>query len=91
MSSLRWPDKDKDELLDYTIDWSARLATDAIATSTWTVPSGLTTTMNSFDADSTTIWLKDGVDAVKYAILNHITTTGGRVMEQTVLLKVKEK
>lgn len=91
MSNLRWPDKDKDELLDYTIDWAARLATDVIATSTWTVPSGLTTPSNSFDADSTTVWLSGGTDGIKYSILNHITTTGGRVMEQTVFLKVKEK
>jgi hypothetical protein len=91
MSTLRWPDKDKDEVLDYTIDWSARLATDTIATSTWFLDTGITATMDSFDTTSTTIWLQGGTDGVKYLCLNRVTTSGGRTMDQTVALKVKEK
>ena len=40
--SISWPSKDPDEVLDYELDWSLRLAGDTIVTSTWTVPSTLT-------------------------------------------------
>jgi len=33
--SLRWPDKDPDELLDYTVDWSRYLDTLTIASVEW--------------------------------------------------------
>ena len=33
--SLRWPDKDPDEQLDYTVDWSRYLDTLTIASVAW--------------------------------------------------------
>lgn len=33
--ALRWPDKDPDELLDYTVDWSRYLDTLTIASVEW--------------------------------------------------------
>ena len=33
--SLRWPDKDPDEQLDYTVDWSRYLDTLSIASVAW--------------------------------------------------------
>ena len=33
--SYKWPDKDKDELLDYNIDWSRFLGADTISAVTW--------------------------------------------------------
>jgi len=34
--ALRWPDKDPDELLDYTVDWSRFLGDLTIASVQWT-------------------------------------------------------
>jgi hypothetical protein len=31
----KWPDKDKDEILDYSIDWSRFLGDDTISGVTW--------------------------------------------------------
>ena len=33
--ALRWPDKDPDEQLDYTVDWSRYLDTLTIASVAW--------------------------------------------------------
>lgn len=33
--SYKWPDKDPDEIVDYTVDWSRFLVTDTITVATW--------------------------------------------------------
>lgn len=92
MALLSWPTKDPDEVLDYQMDWSARLNGDTITASTWAVVgAGLTVQSNSFSATSTTVWLAGGTLATKYLLTNRVTTTGARVMEQTVALKIKAK
>ena len=35
--SYKWPDKDKDEILDYSIDWSRFLGDDTISGVSWFV------------------------------------------------------
>jgi len=89
--ALTWPFKDPDEVLDYEIDWSDRLGTDTIATSTYTVPAGITKNSSTNDDTTTTVWLSAGTEGETYSILNRITTAGGRTMDQTVKLKVKSK
>ena len=37
--SFRWPSKDPDETLDYSVDWSRFLASATIASVTWAVKS----------------------------------------------------
>lgn len=83
--------KDPDEVLDYAIDWKSRLAGDAIVSSTWIVPDGLTQDQASVSGSRTTIWLSGGVVNQVYNVLNRITTVGGRTMDQTVPLTVKSK
>ncbi len=89
--ALTWPFKDPDEVLDYDIDWSARLLTDTISTSTWIVPDGITKDSDSKTATTTTVWLSGGTLGDKYELTNRIVTTGGRTMDQSVDLKVKSK
>jgi hypothetical protein len=91
MSFQSWPDKDPDEVLDYEIDWTSRLGSDTIATSTWTVPTGLTSASNSSTTTTATIWLSGGTTGTTYRVLNEITTAGGRTMDQTVTLKIADK
>jgi hypothetical protein len=88
---LEWPAKDPDEVLDYAIDWKARLAGDAIASSAWTVPTGLTENSSSVSGTKTVLWLSGGTLDQSYSILNRITTTGGRTMDQSVTLSVRSK
>jgi hypothetical protein len=87
----RWPNKDPDEVLDYAIDWSQRLAGDIIVTSTFTVPTGIVMNSQSKTNTMTTIWLSGGSEGVSYDILNRIVTNGGRTMDQTVELRVRSK
>lgn len=92
--ALSWPAKAPDERLDYRIDWSARLGDDdTIASSLWIVPDDLTAETPTIEADDTMtqIWLSDGVLGVTYQIVNRVTTAVGRIMDQTMKLKIKVK
>jgi hypothetical protein len=89
--ALTWPNKDPDEVLDYELDWSARLGTDTISSSTWTVPTGITKNSDSHTTTTTTVWLQGGTVAASYTFNNRIITAGGRTMDQSVKLKIKEK
>lgn len=86
-----WPAKDPDEELDYEIDWSPRVGTDAIATSTWIVPTGITSADGSNDDTTTTIWLSGGTVGTTYTLTNRIVTDAGRTMDQSVKIKIKTK
>lgn len=95
--------KDPDEVLDFTGDWTTALAGDTIVTSTFpdfnadelvtedfpTPP--LVKDSDSFDDGHFTIWLSGGAEGATYAFTNRITTAGGRTMDRTVKLKVKTK
>lgn len=90
--SLSWPFKDPDEVLDYSIDWSGRLSgDDTISLSVWTVPDGITNEEEDKSGATTTLWLSGGSEGQTYSFLNRVTTVGGRVMDQTVTLKIKSK
>lgn len=89
--ALTWPDKDPEEVLDYQIDWTDRLDGDTIATSAWTVPTGITQNSNTFTTTATTIWLSGGTLDERYELTNRITTAGGRTMDQSVRVKIKAK
>ena len=77
--------------LDYTVDWSKWLGADTIATSTWTVESGLTTESTSNTTTSATIWISGGSAGQSYAVTNRIVTAGGRTDERTIYLKVRNR
>lgn len=91
--SLRWDDKDPDEVLDYLIDWGSRRLDegDTIVSSSWTVPAGLTQTDAAFTDTTTTVWLSGGTLGTTYEITSQIVTAGGRTMEQTARLRIGAK
>jgi len=80
--------KDPDELQDYTIDWAALLGTDTISTSTWTVPSGLTSSATSKTTTTATVWLSGGTGGQEYEVMNEITTVAGRTYQKTIVIPV---
>jgi len=90
MIAPRWPDKDPDDVLDYSVDWSAPLAldADAISSSSWIVPSGLTRLSDTWNQTATVIWLSGGTAGESYLLTNRIVTTGGRTRDQSVQLPV---
>jgi len=88
----RWTEpKDPDENLDYSIDWAPSLDGDTIASSTWTVPVGVTRGLDTNTETITTIWLTGGTAGQNYELMNRIVTAGGRTREQTCSLRVSNK
>jgi hypothetical protein len=104
--SYKWPDKDKDELLDYSIDWSRFLDTDTISGVTWYIDAadgtktevsatdivnGLQFAQGTYTNTVATIRLGLGTNNVRYRITCKITTNGGLQYERSVFLRIKEK
>ena len=54
--------KDPDAVLDYSVDWSAWLAGDEIASSLWLLEEGaiLEQVTDTMTATKTTVWLQSG-------------------------------
>lgn len=75
--------KDPNAILDYTVDWTRWLNGDAIATSEWTIPDGLTKVTDSRTSKTATVWLSSGGAGQSYTITNRITTTGGRTEDRS--------
>lgn len=90
--ALTWPNKDPDEVLDYTLVWAERLGIDTILTSDWPdSPDGITIDSDAFDDTTTTLWLSGGTDGITYVFVNRIVTAAGRTMDQSVKVKVKTR
>lgn len=88
--------KDPDEVLDFLLDWSARVTDgDTITTSQWIMPTatsgGIIKNSDTSTASTTTIWLSGGIDGTSYSIVNRVITAGGRTMDQTCYVKIKAR
>jgi len=83
--------KDPNAILDYSIPWTTWLSADTIATSSWTVPTGITATLTTNSTTTTTIWLSGGTVRTEYALVNRITTAGGRTQDQTIYITIQER
>ena len=91
---LVWPSKDPDEVLDYEINWTARLAGDTISSSEWVLPTAdavdpLVLDSDNNDTTSATAWLSGGKLGKSYEITNRVVTATGRTMDQIVVLNIK--
>jgi hypothetical protein len=80
--------KQANEVLDFSIDWSARLGNDTVASSNWVTPAGITKGSNSFGNSTTTVWLSGGTAGTDYDCVNTITTAGALTLIQTLRIKV---
>jgi hypothetical protein len=87
--ATNWPPKTTTEYLDYVLNWAARLGSDTITQSVWSVaPTGLTIGDQSFTTTTATVWLGGGERNKLYRLTNRVTTAAGRIMEETVTLQV---
>ena len=105
--SLKWPNKDPDEILDYSIDWSRFLGSATISGVTWYVddadgvkteliPSGqLVNGIQLISATNTTTVttarLGSGTNNILYQFYCQITSSDGLVVERKVRLRVRNK
>lgn len=91
--------KDPDANLDYTQDWSAYLAEgDTISSSEWFVADTAATDetpvevgIDSYTDTETLVWLSGGTTGTTYIVTNRVTTTGGRIDDRSIKIKVKEQ
>lgn len=90
---LAWPSKDPNEVLDYEIQWSPRLRSDTISTSTFslTTANGLAINSQSNTTTTSTVWLSGGTVGGTAVINCRITTAAGRTMDQSVSLEIAER
>jgi hypothetical protein len=104
--SFKWPPKDKDELLDYSVDWSRFLGAATISSITWYVDDA-TGTKTALTAGSTV----NGIQNVAQTISNGVATINlglgtanydykftcrmqdstGSIAERVIRLKIKEQ
>lgn len=104
--SYKWPPKDPDELLDYSVDWSRFLASATITTVDWFIEdaNGVKTafpnlqTINGLqrvNATNTstvaTIHLAQGDNNKTYKLFCRITDSTGSVAERSIRIAVKER
>lgn len=104
--AYKWPNKDKDEVVDYSIDWSRFLGTDTLAAAVWfiddadgekvevddaEVVNGLQYVSATATDTVATIRLSLGTNNIKYTITCRISTGNGLQYERSVALTVKEK
>ena len=83
-------EKDPDATLDYQFNWASELQEDLIDTSTFLLPDGMTEVSSSNTDQTATIFVSGGTPCRVYRITNRITTLGGRSMDQTIYIKIRE-
>ena len=103
--SFRWPNKDPDETLDYSIDWSRYLGSASITSVSWFVDNasgvktlfpvnaivnGIQNVSPVVSGQVTTINLGLGTNNTEYKFYCNIADNTGTVSERTVKLRVKE-
>lgn len=104
--SYKWPDKDKDEVVDYSVDWSRFLGSDNISGVTWYIDSadgvktevsttdvvnGLQFVQGTYTNTVSTIRVGLGTNNVRYKITCKVTTTSSLQYERSIFLRIKEK
>ena len=104
--SFRWPVKDPDETLDYSVDWSRFLGSDSIASavffieaadgtktqvSTAQIVNNLQFIAGTVAGNVATARFAAGTNNVRYNITCRINTTQGLTYERTVILPIRNR
>jgi hypothetical protein len=85
--------KDPNARLPFAIDWTAWLANegDTAASFAWTVPAGITKEAEAAVGGKATVWLSGGTDGQTYKVTCRLSTTGGRIDDRTIKVRVIER
>ena len=104
--SVNWPDKDPDDHLDFSIDWSEQLEESTISTIVWkiidasgvtqiwtagSIVNGLQHVSNSNTNTVATLVLGSGTAFTTYKIICRMTASDATIIEQEVRIRVVEK
>lgn len=103
MASTEWTPpvhiKDPNAKLDYPMNWTDWLTevADTITNSDWLITDPpdieltIETGLNTNTTTTATVWLSGGTVGQKYWVTNRITTTGGRIEDRSIIIKIKEQ
>ncbi len=104
--SFRWPNKDPDETLDYSVDWSRFLNGATIASITWYVDdstgtktaitagntvNGIQNASQTISGSVSTINLGLGTNNYEYKFTCRMADSSGNVAERVIRLRIKEQ
>jgi hypothetical protein len=104
--SYKWNDKDKDEIVERSVDWSRLLRDDTLSAATWyiydgegvkteataaSVVNGLQFVTGTISGQVATARFSLGTNNVRYTISCKITSGSGLVYERSIFLRIKEK
>lgn len=104
--SFKWPPKDKDELLDYSVDWSRFLGAATISSITWfvddasgvkteiaagAVVNGIQNVQQTVSGGVATINLSLGTANYDYKFTCRMQDSSGSIAERVIRLKIKEQ
>jgi hypothetical protein len=104
--AFRWPTKDPDEVLDYSVDWSRFLGTATLASTTWfvdnadgvktligatAVVNGIQNVSQTFTDTVATINLGLGDLNKDYKFYCQIADSTGSTAERVIRLRIKEQ
>lgn len=105
--SYKWPNKDSNEILDYSLDWSRWLRSgETIVTSSWTIVDaegvkvafvapntvdGLTNSGVTNSGTITTLTLSAGTPNKQYKLYCSVALNTGLVAERSVTISIKER
>jgi len=105
--SLKWPNKDPDEIQDYSVDWSRLLGDDTLSAADWYIKdedgtkvgpvsnsgtvNGLQFVQGTLSGKVATARFGLGTKNIRYSITCSITTGAGLKYERTIFLRIREK
>ncbi len=83
--------KDPNDKDFFWIDWSQRLEEgETITESSWTADSGIQIDGTLLDGNIGYVWLIGGTNRNVYTVTNRITTSDGRILDQSLKIRVRE-
>ncbi len=93
LSFGKWGIKDPDEALDFAVDWSRRLSGDHLAAVEFIVEeaAGVSLYDGWTTASAAMIWISGGTVGQTAQILCRVTTEGGRTMDQSLRLAIRDR
>lgn len=88
---MAWVQKDPQEVVDFRVDWAAKLGSDTLESSSWSATSGVTVVTSSFGDQAAIVWVSGGTAGSTYTLTNTVVTADGRTLEQSIYLEVVEQ
>jgi len=88
--AVQWDDKDPSDVDDFTLSFANELGAETIGGASWTATAGITIGATSNSTTAATVRLSGGTAGTDYTATCTVTTSGGRTLQRSVLLRVRQ-